>query len=224
MRYQSTKDGLGLNRCRHAGIRMADITREKASVKEAHKPILAVDVDSTLADIYAPLLSLVKKKRADALAEDDLNGLNMDGMSDMQQEQMKQLLGFIWDDPDNIPLVDSDIPKVLKELHKEYEIHIVTATMGDEATVRKWLADKGIPYDKYVHVKLPTDKKNYNADIFIDDDYIVAVGVSAKGKRCLLIRQPWNEALIKLHKPKNVTPIKDWDEAERILLTKLLRR
>jgi uncharacterized HAD superfamily protein len=197
---------------------------EKAVIRQLQKPILAVDVDSTIADITAPLLDLIKKEFGKDITREDMTEHDMENVLHEPKDKLHKLLEFVWAEPDKIPLVDPDIPGVLAALQSKYEIHILTATLGDEATVKKWLADHNIPYDKYVHVNLPTDKQNYNADVFIDDDYEVVAAVSAKGKRALLVKQPWNAILAKIHTPSNVTVIDKWDEAEKLLLMTLLRR
>ncbi len=192
-------------------------------VAAIQKPILAVDIDSTIADITTPLLDLIRRDLGKNVAKGEMAQRSVEELvGDL--DKLHRLRELVWADPDGIPLVDPDIPRILAALQSKYEIHILTATLGDEATVRQWLADHNVPYDKYVHVPLETDKKDYNADVFIDDNYAVAAEISARNKRVLLVKQPWNEALAKIHTPRNVTLIDEWGEAEKLLLQNMLRR
>jgi 5'(3')-deoxyribonucleotidase len=181
--------------------------------------VLAIDLDNTIADTAAPLVELIRSELGIELTEEEVVENRIEVK--LPPEKLRKLLELMWADPSKIPLSDPDIPKVLAALSSKYEIHILTSTFADEATAKKWLADHNVPYDKYVHVTLPEQKWGYNADVFIDDSYEVVAGLSANGKRALLIKRPWNTIEAKLHVPKNVTVIDSWDGAEKLLMNLL---
>ncbi len=199
-------------------------TVEKSAVKQDQKRILAVDVDGTLADVTTPWLELIKNEYGKEITKKDAVEYHLENIVGVPRENLLKLLKKTWDEPDKIQLEDPDIPNILLALKSKYEIHILTATMGDDATVRKWLDDHHIPYDKFVHVNRSAEKAGYNADVFVDDNFEVAASVAAQNKLVLLISQPWNQAEAANKTQQNIVVIKKWDETEKLLLMSLLRR
>ena len=67
--------------------------------------------------------------------------------------------GSIYDEP--VP----GIKEVINELHKDYDIYVVTTRardLGQQTAVENYLKDHGIEYDCVTSIKVP-------ADVYIDD-------------------------------------------------------
>src|SRR5207302_10838512 len=110
---------------------------------------------------------------------------------------------------EKIPLEDPNIPLIVKELRKDFEIHIVTRTIATPTQLKNWLELNGIEYDGMHRFVRKSEKIKSGVDIIIDDSHEVAEAFAKNGKSAIIYRQPWNMD----HNPiNNISVARSWSE------------
>ena len=203
------------------------VTKEAPIHVQESKKIIALDVDGTIADLATSWIKLVKERYGVELTMDQLTKYHMNELvPSMTREEFIDSLREIWRDYKNVKLVDMSIPQILDKVHQDYEIHIVTATVGTDDQIKEWLQINAIPYDKFVHVANSGEKKKEGADIYIDDYFKVAQQVAVLDKNVIIIKQPWSEIdqQVLANSHNKIIVAQTWVDIEALLLSKFLRK
>jgi 5'(3')-deoxyribonucleotidase len=194
--------------------------------QEARK-VIALDVDGTIADLATQIIKIVKDRYNVELTVDQLTKYHVEELvPSMTRAEFVGILKEIWDNYKEIGLVDKQIPRILEDVHKDYEIHVVTAAVGTDDQIRDWLRINNITYDKFVHVAHQADKQKEGADIYVDDYFEVAKQVAVLDKNVIIIKQPWSEIdeQVILNSHNKIVVAQSWVEVRELLLPRLLRR
>jgi uncharacterized HAD superfamily protein len=193
------------------------------------KPKIGLDLDGTICDTPGAMLRQLKKdgKLDFNITVNDLKHHNMEydsglktGFPHLTKNDITNMFMVpeFWINIEIFPGVAS----IIRKLHKNYEIHIVTARAWYdgvyEATI-DWFDREGIPFD-YIHYCRSKNKWKYvkenQIDYFVEDYEIPANLIAPFTKQTYLINRPWNK-LIELDKNCIRT---DWSNVEEILLGK----
>lgn len=159
------------------------------------KPKLAVDFDSTLANTQSVAFDL--------LCGDDHNYSLEDieswtwGIDEFGKDAYLNALWHTWTiRPLEAEPMEEHLPQKMAALHREYEVHIVTAhpeQAGITHGKRRWLSEKSIPYEELHAVPMDVSKADYfDYDAFIDDKPTLPVNKKA-GQTVYLRDAPWNQ-------------------------------
>lgn len=186
------------------------------------KTILGIDIDGTLADSISPWLLEAKKRHNIKSTREEIHSYYLETVfTSMSKDEVLDIYKYVWKNPSKILLEDKDIPSILDNLHSIFDIYITTAASGEDDTLRKWLKDNNIQYEKMFHFTSFSQKHALpEVDIYIDDFWTVAERVAQTGRATILLRQPWNDKFIKINKNPNILIAYNWREIEQILLEK----
>jgi 5'(3')-deoxyribonucleotidase len=171
------------------------------------KPKIAVDVDGVLANIYDPIFTLLGRKE---LSSRDVK--SWDFFADLQIDRRAFWGAYkrLWSEEFyTIPLIEKDSPKILAELRRSFEIHIVTSRPAEThiGTIR-WLEYHQICYDKIIFL-LPSADKTKMLSL---DNYLCLVDDNpafAKDERVILFDQPWNQGVKAMRRIRSLKELLD---------------
>ncbi len=204
------------------------VTKDVPIEAQQAKKVIALDVDGTIADLATQIVKIVNDRYPDAhLTVEQLTKYHVEDLvPSMTRAEFIGILKEIWDNYKHIGLVDNSIPAILREVHKDYEIHVVTAAVGTDDQIKDWLRINNITYDKFVHVKHQADKQNEGADIYVDDYFAVAKQVAVLDKNVIVIKQPWSEIdeQVILNSHNKIVVAQTWVDVRELLLPKMLRK
>jgi uncharacterized HAD superfamily protein len=156
------------------------------------KPKIAVDVDGVLANIYDPIFTLLGRRD---LTSRDVK--SWDFFADLQVDRRAFWDAYkrLWKEFHLIPLIEKDSPKILAELRRSFEIHIMPSRpKGTRLGTLQWLEYHQICYDKIIFLPPSADKtKMLSLDnyLYLVDDNPAFV----KDERVILFDQPWNQGV-----------------------------
>ena len=95
---------------------------------------------------------------------------------------------------------------------------ICTASKGEGAVIERWLKEKGITYDRFMIAEGHSGKLLNGADVYVDDYSDLAAEIAARGKRVVLLRQPWNSSFAERNNNSLISVAKNWADIRRLLL------
>ena len=98
------------------------------------------------------------------------------------------------------------------------ETLIPEAAKGEGVVIERWLKEKGIGYDRFIIAEGHSGKLLNGADIYVDDYSDLAVEIAARGKRVVLLKQPWNSSFAEKNRDKLISVAENWDDVRRLLL------
>lgn len=191
------------------------------------KKVIALDVDGTIADLATQIMKIVKERYGVELTMEQMTKYHVEELvPGMTRPEFVDILRQIWGNYKEIGLVDNQIPQILKDVHADYEIHVVTAAVGTDDQIKDWLRINNITYDKFVHVARQADKQKEGADIYVDDYFEVAKQVAVLDKNVIIIKQPWSEideqTILSSH--NRIVVAQTWIDVRELLLPKMLRK
>lgn len=187
-------------------------------ITDLKKKTIGVDLDNTLADTMPRWLGEAEILFGIKATKKDMVRYNLTEMfPNLSHDQVLDTFKRIWEnDYKNIRLIDKDIPSILDSLHRKFNIYITT--MNKHHTVKDWLDQNKIPYDKIIQFSLHTDKhKLEEVSIYIDDFQEIIENAIKAGKTAILLRQPWNDDFISRNKSSNMLVAYNWREIEQLL-------
>ncbi|MGI0141344.1 MAG: 5' nucleotidase, NT5C type [Candidatus Micrarchaeales archaeon] len=156
------------------------------------KKVIGVDIDGATADTMKILRRIMKDEFGVDMSKTQITRYSMPGITGIKREDEIYAWKKAWRGFRKIPLEEKKIPKIIKELRKNFEIHIVTGTSATPHQLISWLKLKNIEYDQIYHVEGQRNKIDADVDVMIDDSHNVAEMFALKGKRAILLQQPWN--------------------------------
>ncbi|MFP3288832.1 MAG: hypothetical protein RXO35_00110 [Candidatus Micrarchaeota archaeon] len=190
----------------------------------AKKFIIAVDVDGVLADSIKQMLRIIEEETGVKKTEEEIKHYDLSDIG-LPREYIMYAFRKAWMEYEKIKLVDPNIPYILKKLHEQAIIYIVTSSIGADNEIIGWLEMNNIVYDKLVHVKKDNEKLSVEADVFIEDNPYLAIELDKVGKSVIVLQRPWNGVLqepwIKF-KNNGITFAVNWSELFGILNEKLV--
>jgi 5'(3')-deoxyribonucleotidase len=156
------------------------------------KPRIAIDIDGVLANIYDPIF---KELRLD-YTSDDVRKWDFFDELNVDRQKFWDTYKKLWSEKFYlIPLIEKDSPKILAELRRSFEIHIMPSRpKGTRLGTLQWLEYHRIGYDKIIFLPPSADKTK----ILSLDDYLCLVDDNpafAKDERVILFDQPWNQGV-----------------------------
>jgi len=158
----------------------------------SNKPKIAVDVDGVLADVYSPIFQMIGLPYTweDVKKWDFFDELGVD------RQNFWKTYKKLWSEKFHvIPLIEKDSPKILAELRRSFEIHIMPSRpKGTRLGTLQWLEYHRIGYDKIIFLPPSADKTK----MLSLDNYLCLVDDNpafVKDERVILFDQPWNQGV-----------------------------
>ena len=155
---------------------------------------IAIDVDGVLANIYDPIFTLLGRRE---LSSRDVKCWEFFDDLRVDRRAFWDAYKRLWSEEFHlIPLIEKDSPKILAELRRSFEIHIVTSRPVEThlGTIR-WLEYHRIEYDKIIFLPPSADKTK----MLSLDNYLCLVDDNpafVKDERVILFDQPWNQGVL----------------------------
>ncbi len=177
---------------------------------------LFIDVDNTLANTMQNWVEVARAEYGIKQKFEDFFDYDIKLVTGLPYELVTLLFKKVWSKNEEISIIDSAVPSIVKRLGERYSINIMTSSVASDEEIMRWLARNGIEYERLVHIKKQLEKLELDGDIFIDDNIDVAKGLAAKGKLVFLISQPWNRSADS--GIGNVNVVKSWKEIEMALV------
>jgi len=157
---------------------------------------IALDVDGVLADVMESWLDITNPGRLAPLAKSDMTSWDFWARHGIKKRDFYHQLDSCWRQWQSIPPTEPDLAGPSRALGELGDVDIVTARSPvTNRHVKAWLADQGIPYDRYVQVAAGRMKAGLDYDVYIDDSPVNVGAFLAGGKRVVLYTQPWNAAV-----------------------------
>ncbi len=187
------------------------------------KKIVGIDIDGTIANTHERWLSIANQMFGINIQKAEINSYYLDKLFKMERETVNEIFKKVWHDPDSIKLEHNDIPRVIGNIRNTFEVYILTATIGEDAEVRRWLRTNKISFDGLIHVdrsyKKLDEAKKHGISIFIDDHPDLAEKAAALDYTTILILQPWNTHMVERAGEK-IKIATDWSDVEDLLRIK----
>ncbi|MGB9732861.1 MAG: 5' nucleotidase, NT5C type [Candidatus Micrarchaeia archaeon] len=173
---------------------------------------ICIDIDGTLAHSIKNWLEILEKERGISKNVEELNKYKIEEILGLEREEVLEIFRKAWSKYDEIEVI-GNAPEVISRLHSKYTINIMTGSVAKDGELKAWLEINKIPYDNFVHLQKESEKLEINGDIFVEDNPDIALSLSKKGKKVILIERPWNKS----YKNNGIEFAKDWGEVEKII-------
>jgi len=179
---------------------------------------LSIDVDGTLANSVKLVLRKLDREEGVRLSMGQVTRYNISKVSGVPKPRIKRMWEESWEDPREVPLISSRIPAVISGLKREFRIKILTGSIVDDQTIKRWLRLNEIHYDSFEKVSDWGMKPDRAGDIHIDDHFSVSEAFARSRKRMILLEQPWNRGRNGVWKGHEYIRVaRNWPHIERIL-------
>lgn len=185
------------------------------------KHVVSIDLDGTIADTNSYFADVVMEKRGRHVHKSDMVNYQLHTLfEDMSREEAERIFKGAWsgDNWRRVGLVEDTVPSVIADIRRKYVVYICTASKGEGAVIERWLKEKGIGYDRFIIAEGHSGKLLNGADIYVDDYSDLAVEIAARGKRVVLLKQPWNSSFAEKNRDKLISVAENWDDVRRLLL------
>lgn len=131
---------------------------------------LDLDCDGVLSDFVTPFLKEYNRLTGTTHKPEDVTKWDMFEQLDMDMSLVNKIVcskGFV----ESLPMLRVDLPEVIRELGKKYDLYVVTAPWHSspfwEYERKGWLESRlGIPRNRVLSVSA---KHKIQSDIFVDD-------------------------------------------------------
>lgn len=160
------------------------------------KPILALDVDSTLSDTMVRWCESYNKSHGASLTKNDIIDWNITDYLPLTYDEMMTIFTEIWVNWRTMPTTEPNIGQIVQQLkdEKQVRITIITKRRADSITpVVDWLNYHKIPYDDLICMLDNRPKAEFVFRYLIDDAFHYLDAVRGIGQRGIMINQPWNK-------------------------------
>ncbi len=193
-----------------------------ARIIASRKPKVGIDLDNTLADTVGTQLK-VHQGNGICIRKEEIRDLNIEReflrLGNIDPVDSASLYVKIWTD-NNIPPLDKYVKPVMEKIASLYSITILTATIATLDEIREWFSRNSIKYDNIIKIS-PREKVGFARDChihtFVDDSPEIAGVLDKTGKKLVLVRQPWNESVIKT---EHIRIANTWRDVSRLIFYK----
>ncbi len=185
------------------------------------KKVVSIDLDGTIADTNSYFADVVMEKRGLRVHKSDMVNYQLHTLfEDMSREEAEYIFKGAWSGENwrRVELVEKTVPSVIDDIRKKYVVYICTASKGEGAVIERWLKEKGITYDRFMIAEGHSGKLLNGADVYVDDYSDLAAEIAARGKRVVLLRQPWNSSFAERNNNSLISVAKNWADIRRLLL------
>jgi uncharacterized HAD superfamily protein len=185
------------------------------------KHVVSIDLDGTIADTNSYFADVVMEKRGRHVHKSDMVNYQLHTLfEDMSREEAERIFKGAWsgDNWRRVGLVEDTVPSVIADIRRKYIVYVCTASKGEGVVIERWLKEKGIGYDRFIIAEGHSGKLLNGADIYVDDYSDLAVEIAARGKRVVLLKQPWNSSFAEKNRDKLISVAENWDDVRRLLL------
>lgn len=157
------------------------------------KEVLALDLDSTLANIHPVAFELLEGPENDYSVEQVTDWEW--GVREFGEAAYLSALWNVWTlRPDEVQPYEDDIAETVSQLREDFEVHIVTAHpdhMGISEGKQNWVDEQGIPYDRFRPVCMGVSKSQLDYHVLVDDKPTVPEEAD-RFQRVYMFDQPYN--------------------------------
>lgn len=165
------------------------------------KLTIGIDVDGVLADTETPTLKLMERDFGVAILPNEVTAWDyVSRACNTSSSQYLRRMDEAWRGG-QVEISDITLPQLLKKIHKEFYISIITKrTRPSFPYVCMWLDGYDIPYDSLLFVGGSQPKLSYPIDILIDDSpFIIDESTRYKNKLIFLVTKPYNDRMQTSH-------------------------
>ena len=181
---------------------------------------LAIDIDGVLIDIIVTYCEIYNKRYDTNYQKKDITTWDFFKDWDITEETAFKIFYEIYEDSMNVPFIDEDAPKIMKNLNEFYDVDIVSARIPEyRASITEKLIShdikEGIQYTELIllHHKPYDIKLKQNYDLYVDDNPNLVEPIKLmKNRTLLLYDQPWNQHSVCEY---NVHRVHNWEEVEQ---------
>ena len=178
---------------------------------------IAIDIDGVILDIMTPFCKIFNEKYDASYSLKDITKWDFFLDWHVSEEEFLELFEKIFNNEVCAPLIEKEIPRLMKNLNEKYHVDLLTArNINYREKLIEILAKRGIVkkihfYSLIMVGNKPQDiKLDYEYDIYVDDNpYLIKAIQKKKYKHLLLFDQPWNQKFIRA---KNITRVHGWKE------------
>ena len=185
------------------------------------KPIVSIDLDGTIADTNSYFADVVMERHGRHLHKSDMVNYQLHTLfEDMSREEAEYIFKGAWSGENwrRVGLVEDNVPSVIEDIRRKYVVYVCTASKGEGAVIERWLKEKGIRYDRFMIADGHSGKLLNGADIYVDDYSDLAAEIASRGKRVVLLKQPWNSSFAEKNKDRLISIADNWSDIRRLLL------
>jgi len=175
---------------------------------------IALDVEGVLADSHAATAA-----RSDFLTEDHVPPQNYDFGGQEEIDEYMHVSSNVWHNHvHEIPPMVEGLWKATRSLSRRHNVDILTARVGQDENVKRWLNGYNVYYDNFISTDRPrSNKTDYgDHDVHIDDSPEVTADALSAGRHVVLIDRPYNQGVEDSNRLKRVS---DVSEAAELLAT-----
>ncbi|MFX1497075.1 MAG: hypothetical protein ACFFBH_06090 [Promethearchaeota archaeon] len=178
---------------------------------------VAVDIDGVLLDVMITYCKTFNRLYNTNYKKSDVKNWEFFRDWNISEKEAFKVFYKVYENSIEIPFIDKDAPKILKDLNLNYNVYIVTARQAKfkDPTLEKLKSHgikKNIHYKKLFFLEpRPYDVKlKHDFDIYIDDSPNLANSIKKMKMRLLLLfDQPWNQ---NVDSEDNVIRVYNWNE------------
>jgi uncharacterized HAD superfamily protein len=171
------------------------------------KPVIAVDIDNTIAATDIILRELIKVNYGLTVRQSDITDWHYYNCLPISKEDEEFILEEYHKKYISLVPLIADAKESLENITKKYTIWIITARPSyTRSETLLWLKKHEITYNRIIFSK--RKGKYINAvNILIDDNKFTANEYASAGVKVIILDYPWNR---KLEANNNVIRAKDW--------------
>jgi 5'(3')-deoxyribonucleotidase len=160
--------------------------------------ILTIDVDNVLSDTIGKFCGYVTINKGIKLEKNEVTYHKLPGKNKLTNDEIFYILNLLWENWENLPLLDPNSPKIISKLkNNNFIINIATSRpLRSVNYVKSWLKLHDIEYDQFLPLGPYKAKNIINSDYFIEDAPEHIKSISDNGKFTFIYDQPWNRTIL----------------------------
>jgi len=156
---------------------------------------IALDFDSVLSDTMVAWTEKYNAKHNTKFTKD-----HIEKWSFWEQKEFgfKMDYAFVffrqsWSDWENLPTTEPDLDKKVAKLTEFGQVDVVTNVEKDYfGNVKKWIDKQNISINDIISSEDKNKIKDFDYNLYIDDDPILAQNAHSENKNCFVYHQKWN--------------------------------
>jgi uncharacterized HAD superfamily protein len=178
---------------------------------------IAIDVDGVLLDLMVEFCEIFNKRYGTKYTKEDVAHWEFFHDWDVSEDVAYDIFHEIYNNSQEVPFIDQRAPRILKNLHQNHQLDIVSArTFKFKGELKKTLETHGIHNNVHYRNLILVENKPYDVkltldyEIYVDDNPNLVTPIkNIHNKFLLLYNQPWN---YNIRASKNVLRVMNWEE------------
>jgi 5'(3')-deoxyribonucleotidase len=175
---------------------------------------IVLDVDNVLADTAGSFCKLAQEEIGTAITKDMIRSPKIVGSLRADPRVIFEVLNHVWDNWEDLQLLETDVPSTIRRLQSNGNIIIVATSrpIRSRNQVLQWLKKNGVPYNYFEHLGPHTSKSVLDADILVDDDTDQATEfalTSDHPRQGVIYDQPWNRSILFIERVSRISKLSE---------------